>query len=397
MKKWTKEEIEHLEKVFPLLRTDELEVTFGRKYDTIRKKAAQVGCKRALRNKSITKRGIDLKPRKKKHSYLLEDTKKVLSDISKYIDMYYNGLSMREVSSIAKVSKPTMLKLFSISGVNWKDRSNAHRKYALNENFFDIIDNEEKAYYLGFIFADGFVSRSNNNFQLGIHLHKKDSCILEDFRKRIGSESPLKFDNRNAVKIRLYSKRLFEQLVSKGCVERKSLVLKFPEHTIVPECLIHHFIRGYFDGDGSIKRLSKSERHVQVEIVSTKEFLKTCMDILVKKAHVNYVSIYRPKNSNIYSITYSGKGNATKIHNYLYKNATIFLDRKKQRFIEYTCLSKIQTRQKNLLDIAIKLRKKGYSYYKISDEVGICRNTLSKHLKNYTKGKISSSQEEKLD
>ena len=84
MKKWTKEEIEHLEKVFPLLRTDELEVTFGRKYDTIRKKAAQVGCKRALRNKSITKRGIDLKPRKKKHSYLLEDTKKVLSDISKY-------------------------------------------------------------------------------------------------------------------------------------------------------------------------------------------------------------------------------------------------------------------------------------------------------------------------
>ncbi len=99
-----------------------------------------------------------------------------------------------------------------------------YRKYNLNHDYFESIDSEAKAYFLGFIFADGCVSLSDQNFLLRIEIHKDDVEVLDGFKKHIESTSPIKNNlKRNSINIRLYSKKLIKDLLRIGCVERKSL------------------------------------------------------------------------------------------------------------------------------------------------------------------------------
>ena len=143
-------------------------------------------------------------------------------------------------------------------------------KKAYNEHFFDVIDTEEKAYWLGFIFADGYIysspldtskKRIDWNFELCTKGDDKEH--MEKFAKAIGYNKELhvtKADKYGHTRCRvcLSSEILWRQLNSLGCTPRKSLTLKFPDEDIFKsKDLIRHFIRGYFDGDGCISYANK--------------------------------------------------------------------------------------------------------------------------------------------
>ena len=133
-------------------------------------------------------------------------------------------------------------------------------------------------------------------------------------------------------------------LINKGCVPKKSLILKFPTENVVPNNLIRHFIRGYFDGDGCVffrtykvldKRVNKKidSKNYTLNFVGTKEFLLKIKTILSSELQTNKDIEIRPKGKS-YQLSYGGSTNFIKIFEYLYSDSTVFLYRKVNKFID---------------------------------------------------------------
>lgn len=124
---------------------------------------------------------------------------------------------------------------------------------------------------------------------------------------------------------------IHSDLIKLGCIPRKSLILKFPGTNIIPNEFLHHFMRGYTDGDGS---LYITNNNFHISLLGTKEFLTD----FIKKTNLPERTLYKNnKNnkSNCYFFMYSGK-NAEQLADFLYKNATIFLTRKHKKLQQWT-------------------------------------------------------------
>ena len=133
-----------------------------------------------------------------------------------------------------------------------KTMSQAKIKYSLNEHYFNIIDTEDKAYFLGLLYADGYNNEKENIITLS--LQEDDIGILKTFNNFLSSNRPIlsiisKKKNRKILsKLSIRNKNISTNLSYLGCKQKKSFILTFPTTDKLPESLIKHFIRGYFDG-----------------------------------------------------------------------------------------------------------------------------------------------------
>ena len=197
--------------------------------------------------------------------------------------------------------------------------------YKTNEQYFDTIDTEEKAYFLGFIYADGNIHK----YMFTIGLNKKDELLLFKLKNFISPTRPIYYcKKRPVVTLCIENKKLSASLKKAGVVERKSLILKFPESEIVPVHLYSHFIRGYFDGDGSIYNLSNRKSVFGLKIISSDSFINTLVNFL-KKLNIN---LRISKCGKVSSAITTKKIEIKKFYDYIYKNSTIHLNRKKNKF-----------------------------------------------------------------
>lgn len=121
-------------------------------------------------------------------------------------------------------------------------------------------------------------------------------------------------------------------LISNGCTPQKSLVLKFPDKSIIEDSLIRHFIRGYFDGDGCI--YTNSNNKISINFTGTSDMLLGISDFLLQnnimKTTVKLYDCGKAKEMFIYGID-----NIKDILDYLYKDCTIYLERKYNKYIEF--------------------------------------------------------------
>ena len=114
-------------------------------------------------------------------------------------------------------------------------------------------------------------------------------------------------------------------MIKHGITERKSLVCKFP--VTVPDNLIHHFIRGYFDGDGCISISNTDHLRYKFSIVGGKDILEKM------QKYLSGTYLYHFKNrEHIVELQTGNIENIRNIFDYLYKDATIFLPRKYDKF-----------------------------------------------------------------
>lgn len=208
-----------------------------------------------------------------------------------------------------------------------------------NFNIFDKIDSEEKAYWLGFIYADGNIASINtknirHNFEL--NLSSKDLKHLEKFNNFISSNKDIRIEKAGNLyqyercRITFANKHFWNVLNNYGCIPKKSLTLEFPNENIFENKeLIKHFIRGYIDGDGCISYCDKDHKHMTLRILGTEKFLNTLQNYLPleKKNKLN-------KTKNIYNLSFQ-KSRGNYILDYIYKDATIYLKRKFDRYTEY--------------------------------------------------------------
>lgn len=239
--------------------------------------------------------------------------------------------SAREIANILGINYTSVHKKLRKLGINLY---NYHNELKFDNTVFDDIDTEEKAYWLGFLFADGHISSTVNTVELALkgedkeHLEKYNNFLRN---KASVKTSKVKCKNKEYTRCRcgVTNKHFHDTLVSLGCVPRKSLILKFPDASIFKNTsLIRHFIRGYFDGDGCICATKRGR--MVLSVMGTKEFLEELNLFLPVRSFV-YLKDKRRPNTNTYTITFSCS-KADCVAKYLYKDSTIYLNRKYNRF-----------------------------------------------------------------
>lgn len=262
-------------------------------------------------------------------------------DIHKVINLYNSGLSLAKIaegcgSSVSKVNW-----ILKKNNVKLRSLSESHIVKKANYNFFERIDSEGKAYWLGFLYADASVTHNS----LKLTLHPKDIGHLEKLKKSLESTHNIFFD-RGYPRFAISNKKMYQDLVKNGCCERKTFLITFPDRKILPENLVRHFIRGYFDGDGSINYSKHSKYNYTLwkfEICSNHTFLKNFKSEFIKLSGVQtecelYKEKRRPTEIFYFKIGSQTCKNLSLIYHFLYNDSSIFLDRKKQKFEEITKL-----------------------------------------------------------
>lgn len=217
-------------------------------------------------------------------------------------------------------------------------RKNSGRKfkYSFDENYFEKINSFDKAYWLGFIAADGYITKSTKGQNiLGINLGEKEP--LEKFKFWINSNHPINLYKStnpyndtisNVFRIILISNKTVNDIEKLGIVERKSLILKFPIN--ISKEYISHYIRGYFDGDGSIY---ETRNRYYCEIVGTENFLKEMSNQLLDANIIQFVE--KCSSSSIWRLRFSSS-QILKLYNYMYKDCKdLYLSRKKKKFEQF--------------------------------------------------------------
>jgi hypothetical protein len=267
-----------------------------------------------------------------------------LSDIQKeeLIEHYKSGVKITQLMLLYNTkNRHGILNYLRSRGVEIRqDQKTAVKKYCLNENIFDIVDNPEKAYWLGFLYADGY--NSVNKGGIRVILSNKDISHLEKLRNFLSSNAPIKTKkgggsyNPNGLysTLDIHSKKLSNALNIIGCKQNKSLTLTFPT---INKLLIPHFIRGYFDGDGSVylNNVTENKYHwqtIRISICGTYEFLKSLSTEL--NITENNLCVYKEKRrvSNTWKYQVAGNKRIKLFYDYIYKDATVFLHRKKEIF-----------------------------------------------------------------
>lgn len=213
------------------------------------------------------------------------------------------------------------------------------RKYSFNEYYFDNIDCQEKAYWLGFFAADGYNHQDKGCIE--IRLHKQDKEILEKFKTCVGANNPIGLYKGTYCNLCLHSKHLCEKLAGYGLGQAKTYTLQLPT---LDALLMRHFIRGYFDGDGCFSVIKRNDRKnpnskiYQFNITGMENPLSIIQQHLVDNVGIVKNSLKRRKSTIAVTIHYSGRNVCKKILDYLYNNATIYLQRKYNKYREY-CIS----------------------------------------------------------
>lgn len=243
-------------------------------------------------------------------------------NVNDFVDLYNKGYSLVEIGKHFNLSTATVSN--ALKKINFKV-VNKQNETKFNENVFDVIDSEEKAYWLGFIYADGYVSSGRNTFELSLGL--KDKNHLLKFARFMSYENNVKIDNYRCRFI-VVNKHLKQTLVKLGVVPNKSLILTFPNTLQIPLNFFNHFIRGYYDGDGTILTKETSKIKLRVSLLGTESFLKSVLNIVgIDK------KIYESKSKvRYFSLAIK---NSEKFLNHIYKDATVFLDRKHNLYKKY--------------------------------------------------------------
>jgi hypothetical protein len=233
----------------------------------------------------------------------------------KMLEMYNSGMDGRKISELLNLKVQKVYYELQRMGYQSRSQSQIKTKYKFDENFLEIIDCEWKAYYLGFLYADG------NLYQdvISLHLAEKDKFILDKFNQLIfESLKPIKKCKRYSEKsqvsyvLNINNKKCAMDVFKLGIVPKKSLILKFPNINQVPLDLMNHFIRGYFDGDGCI---TKTKWNGRISICGSSEF---CIGLKKYLGDSYQIESYINKHEKIHVLSINKKDAIKKFYSLIY-------------------------------------------------------------------------------
>jgi hypothetical protein len=251
-------------------------------------------------------------------------------------ELYKQGVSAKQLGYKYKIDKRRILKWVKEEGL-LRSSNDSKRVIFFDQHKFDIIDTREKAYWLGFFYADAYNSERTNTFV--ISLSDKDYNHLAKLANFV--QLPISKIKRTVVKghkictLKLYSKHLCNVMKLHGCSSAKSFTITYPTN-FIDKKLHNHFIRGLFDGDGSISKNIKNGAW-KLNLASTKQCNDSIAKIIYKETGIKIKSSYISKtNNNTYLLEQGGNNKVKAIMDWIYSgsNVNCRLDRKFEKHKE---------------------------------------------------------------
>lgn len=250
------------------------------------------------------------------------------------LDKYKNGQAYTSIAKEIGKSPSFVKRVLLQNGVKIRNISESHEKYFFDKSFFEVIDCELKAYILGFLYADGNVCK--NVFQIA--LHKQDEEFLILLKESLNSSHPI-VNDRGYKRFRIGNVELSKKLALLGVVERKTFSISFPDDFLLKKDLWRHFIRGYFDGDGCITfhSMKNGKLKWKFQLTSNFDFLNSIMNIFCQELGFNLTKLRKEPRVKTdvfyYEHCSTSSEKIIKIYNFLYRDSSFFLSRKKNKFL----------------------------------------------------------------
>ena len=270
------------------------------------------------------------------HSGIDYDSKRKKSrseTLNKVLELYNLGKSQTYIEKELNLTRKTIRELLKSKGIEYRDKSK--QKFIdygtqLDETVFDQLT-PESLYWIGLLFADGHIEK--NEFSVSLTLDNKDYEHLEKFKAFLKSNRKITKDKGDCSRVRINSKKLWNRLKELGFTHNKSEVGK--PHSLLKNS--RDFWRGVVDGDGGVYNY---EYGSQVSLCGTLEtifdFIIFCSENLkIKDKYPSTTSKDGYKKENFFQVHYYSE-NCKKVLDLLYKDATVYLERKYNTYLEMT-------------------------------------------------------------
>lgn len=271
----------------------------------------------------------------------IESVNNLKSKEEKICNMYVLGLSSNKIAKELQISTSSVKKILKKHNVSIRDSSFSHQIYNVNEDVFENIDSHEKAYWVGFLTADGTITGG----RLKLALATKDINHLESFKKFMKSTHPILIYKqipsetsmvKNKDKEYFYgiigfsNKKLIQDLSKYSVTKRKSFTVKFAQN--IPNEYLCSYMAGLIDADGFITVCNKI---ITIGFLSHTNFAVNFNKALHANLDIsNNTLVSHHSSDKIKIVRFSGK-QVFSIGKFLYQNTPIFLERKKNKILNF--------------------------------------------------------------
>ena len=254
-----------------------------------------------------------------------------------FIKLYYENthLTVKQIGDTLGLSKRCTMSIFKEYNINSKRKN----RYTLDENYFEEINTQQKSYILGLIYADGYVGNEKFN---NISLTQKEYKLLYEVKKELEFTGRIRLGNKGGFEnskpgyvLNFSSEKVANDLRKLGLYPKKSLTIdKIPN---IRDELKRHFLRGYFDGDGSIskyihkfKKTNKEYSYVKGKmcIIATEKMLED----FIKTFNIEHYYISQSKTKEMKYIQIESKKELKRIYNLMYRDCCICNMIKKEKW-----------------------------------------------------------------
>ena len=255
--------------------------------------------------------------------------KKLTFEEKKEIATFYKSqpITHQEVCNKFDISDQTLIKILKF--FKCKEWSKA-RLFSpnLQEDYFEEINTNEKAYFLGILITDGNVFIKNKTYKVSITLQEQDKYLIEEFCKEIKLNKKVTSDCRGCYSVQVCSKKMCEDLRKYHISPNKTFTIKLPQ---IDDKYMSHFLRGCVDGDGSVGFYERKNRCSHKKIIrlcsASKTFLEEVKNYLSQKLGIGGF-IREEKKDKLFQIYYNENNDVYKLISYLYNDASIHMKRK---------------------------------------------------------------------
>lgn len=251
---------------------------------------------------------------------------------------YYSSepMTLSKLKNKYNYSLPTLAKILNEYGCKTYAKASVYNPQ-FKQTYFDDIDTEHKAYFLGLLIADGCVhipSEGNRQSSISITLQNKDDYVLHELKKEICTNTNVIKDKRGCSNIAFRSNYMANSLYCYGIVDNKTEKAYLP--ILENDDMMKHLLRGLIDGDGNLKsKMNKSNKHVHsIGICGTPMIVEGVKDYLMSKFNLSNRKSYYYSDT-FGQICWNSIEDVYAIGEYIYSDANIYLKRKKEIFDDF--------------------------------------------------------------
>lgn len=249
-----------------------------------------------------------------------------IDNLKKAAEMYFEGIPLLHIYNNTHIESRTLERYLKNNGYRLRNKLEQQKNNNLDENYFENIDTEEKAYWLGFLFADGSISIAEGSQRITLELSNIDYDHLEKLKSSLKATHKIySRKNREISSLQIASKKMTDDLISYGCIIDKTNY-GYIDLNKIPNRLYNHFMRGFSDGDGYIDK----KRYRSIITVKSYDIVKALCEILEE----NNIAYNIIDEHTYYRIEIVVKDNFFKYLDFLYKDATIYLQRKYKIYLD---------------------------------------------------------------